>query len=55
MKIEIINDQDGNDTFVAEGDNLEAALRDALHQLGWSAYEHSEDDDEDEDEAESEE
>jgi hypothetical protein len=39
MRIKLINDNDGNDEFVAEGDTLEDALIGALTQLGWCVTE----------------
>ena len=32
----VINQHDGNDTFLAEGDNYGEAACDALQQLGWA-------------------
>lgn len=38
MKLNIANSFDGNETFIAKGDELVDALENALNQLGWQSY-----------------
>lgn len=39
MKVIVISDFDGNESFEAEGDTMEECYLDALSQLNWSVTE----------------